>query len=68
MKNSTTQQRRPSTNGAPREQDPMTRNEALNPVGDVRDYALRYFREQPEVSALACLGIGFILGWKLKPW
>ena len=20
------------------------------------------------MSALACLGIGFILGWKLKPW
>ncbi|HUQ67891.1 MAG TPA: hypothetical protein VM165_00115 [Planctomycetaceae bacterium] len=29
-----------------------------------RDYA----REQPEMAALWCLGIGFVLGWKLKPW
>ena len=28
----------------------------------------RFAREQPEVTALCCLGIGFILGWKLKPW
>ena len=28
----------------------------------------RFAREQPEVTALTCLGIGFILGWKLKPW
>ncbi len=25
-------------------------------------------REKPEVAALWCLSIGFILGWKLKPW
>jgi hypothetical protein len=25
-------------------------------------------REKPEVAALWCFGIGFILGWKLKPW
>lgn len=30
----------------------------------LRDYA----REKPEVVALWCLGIGFVLGWKLKPW
>ncbi len=30
----------------------------------LRDYA----RERPEVAALWCLGIGFVLGWKLKPW
>ncbi|MBL9122169.1 MAG: hypothetical protein JNG90_00965 [Planctomycetaceae bacterium] len=30
----------------------------------VRDYA----RENPEATALWCLGIGFVLGWKLKPW
>ena len=27
-----------------------------------------YGRERPEVVALWCLGLGFILGWKLKPW
>lgn len=27
-----------------------------------------YGRERPEIVALWCLGIGFVLGWKLKPW
>jgi hypothetical protein len=27
-----------------------------------------YARERPEVVALWMFGIGFILGWKLKPW
>jgi hypothetical protein len=27
-----------------------------------------YARERPEVVALWCFGIGFVLGWKLKPW
>ena len=38
----------------------------------VADSALSSFREyakaQPETVALWCLGIGFVLGWKLKPW
>lgn len=29
-----------------------------------RDYA----RERPDVFAMWCFGIGFVLGWKLKPW
>ncbi len=28
----------------------------------------KYARERPDVVALWCLGIGFVLGWKLKPW
>lgn len=27
-----------------------------------------YSRERPEVVALWAFGIGFVLGWKLKPW
>ena len=27
-----------------------------------------YGRERPEIVALWCLGIGFVLGWKLKLW
>jgi len=27
-----------------------------------------YGRERPEILALWCFGIGFVLGWKLKPW
>jgi hypothetical protein len=31
-------------------------------------YLREYAREKPETTALWCLGIGFMLGWKLKPW
>jgi hypothetical protein len=27
-----------------------------------------YARANPSAVALWCLGIGFVLGWKLKPW
>ncbi len=35
---------------------------------DLVDYLREYAREKPEVAALWCFGIGFIIGWKLKPW
>jgi hypothetical protein len=35
---------------------------------DIVEYAKEYAREKPEIAALWCFGIGFILGWKLKPW
>lgn len=38
------------------------------PTADLVDYVKSYAREKPEVAALWCLGVGFILGWKLKPW
>ena len=37
---------------------------ANDTVGWVKDYA----RENPTSFALWALGIGFVLGWKLKPW
>ncbi len=40
----------------------------LKPVHDVSEYMREYAREKPEVVALWCLGIGIVLGWKLKPW
>lgn len=42
--------------------------EGLRPTNDLVDYARRYAREKPMVVAAICLGVGFILGWKLKPW
>ena len=30
--------------------------------------ATRFVHEQPVTTALWALGIGFILGWRLKPW
>jgi hypothetical protein len=35
---------------------------------DMMAYFKEYARENPETVALWSLGIGFVLGWKLKPW
>ncbi len=35
---------------------------------DLTEYLTEYARENPGYAALWCLGIGFVLGWKLKPW
>jgi hypothetical protein len=40
----------------------------MRPSEDIVEYLKDYARERPEVAALWCLGIGFIVGWKLKPW
>jgi hypothetical protein len=37
-------------------------------VDDLVAYFREYSRERPQTVALVCFGIGFILGWKLKPW
>ena len=39
-----------------------------SPLEQGIDYLRTCVREHPETSALWCLGIGFVLGWKLKPW
>lgn len=46
----------------------MQSSSELHPAADLLEYMKDYARENPEVAALWCLGIGFILGWKLKPW
>ncbi len=40
----------------------------LRPWDDLVEYLRIYSRERPEVVALSCFCLGFILGWKLKPW
>ena len=45
------------------------REEQTLPIVDELTQWIRHqIREEPEVAACVCLGIGFILGWKLKPW
>ena len=34
----------------------------------VVDSVRRFVHEKPEQAALWALGVGFVLGWKLKPW
>ena len=41
---------------------------SLTPTEDAVDYLKAYARQNPEKAALWCLGVGFVLGWKLKPW
>ena len=42
--------------------------EGLRPSSDLVDYFRQYACERPEVVAIVCIGIGIVLGWKLKPW
>jgi hypothetical protein len=53
---------KPIASGDMREMD-------LKAVSDTAcEYLQQYARERPEMVALWALGIGFVLGWKLKPW
>jgi len=47
---------------------PSAECEQLNPVDDIADYVTTYARQNPGTAALWCFGVGFIVGWKLKPW
>ena len=49
-------------------EDTQQPDERLGPSSDLVEYFRQYARERPEVVALWCLGLGFVLGWKLKPW
>lgn len=35
---------------------------------DLIQHLQMWARENPSSAALWCLGIGFVLGWKTKPW
>lgn len=63
-------------NRVERNLDHQTVNRAAQPacdtpasiLSDLQCYTRDYVQQQPEKAALICLGIGFLLGWKLKPW
>jgi hypothetical protein len=40
----------------------------MRPMDDFMSYLREYTRERPEMVALTCFCVGFVLGWKLKPW
>lgn len=44
------------------------RQEELSACEAATDYFKQYARERPEIVAAWAFGIGFVLGWKLKPW
>ncbi len=45
-----------------------TPQENIQPGQDLITYVKDYARQKPEAAALWCFGIGFVIGWKLKPW
>lgn len=47
---------------------PQSAARELKPLEDLTAYVQEYARQRPETVALACIGVGFILGWKLKLW
>jgi hypothetical protein len=52
----------------PNTQDTQWPCETPAQCSDLVAFARQYAREKPGVVALWCLGVGFVLGWKLKPW
>ncbi len=52
----------------PKTQETQQPGETLAQHTDLADFARQYAREKPGVVALWFLGVGFVLGWKLKPW
>ena len=65
-----TNRRHEITEGTSRQMAPMqdAAEQARNVLDDTIQYFRDYAREKPESAAMWCLGIGFVLGWKLKPW
>ena len=55
------------TQQSPRDRHERAKDEA-HPVAHLIEHFREYARNKPESTALWCLGIGFVLGWKLKPW
>jgi hypothetical protein len=53
---------------AERSQSDNSKPSEIKPIDDLVAYLREYARQKPCTSALVCIGIGFILGWKLKPW
>jgi uncharacterized protein YijF (DUF1287 family) len=52
-----------------RDEAMATRTQAdMRPVEDLVQYVREYTRQRPETVAIACFAVGFILGWRLKPW
>ena len=60
-----TTSRRHVQNESKRPQKVETPKEISN---DIVEYLAEYAREKPGYAALCCIGVGFVLGWKLKPW
>lgn len=69
MNSSTAQTRQPkNSDNSVSNRSASSAESQLSPLTDLQNYARQYVEEQPEMAAIICLGVGFVLGWKLKPW
>jgi hypothetical protein len=59
---------KPTQNAKHAESSNGAANDMRSLAQTVGDSLKEYARENPGAAALWCLGIGFVLGWKLKPW
>lgn len=70
----TTSAGRPSEYGSPQSSGDLTWGQSGLGVEEMSvpqaaaEFFTQYARERPEVVAMWAFGVGFILGWKLKPW
>ncbi|HAH45049.1 hypothetical protein [Gimesia sp.] len=66
----TSSSRNPQATGRPTETAAASAEQydQLKPVDDLVEYVSTYAQQNPGTAALWCFGIGFIVGWKLKPW
>lgn len=53
---------------AERSTSTIAASDELRPLEDVVNYVKEYTKERPDIVLVVAFGIGFILGWKLKPW
>jgi hypothetical protein len=56
-----------ASTAAPQTLEPSGNVRAQLQPATLRQHFSEYARERPEIVALWCFGIGFVLGWKLKP-
>lgn len=56
-----------STNRRPANENSGVRESQQQPR-DLASHLMEYAEENPTSCAMWCFGIGFVLGWRLKPW
>lgn len=45
-----------------------TMEPTYQPLDDLMNYAQEFARQRPGACALWIFALGFIVGWRLKPW
>ena len=64
----TTTQSTAHPNSSSQSRPSSERNCPMKPTQDIVNYVREYARQKPDVAALWGLGLGIVVGWKIKPW